>query len=174
MVSMKDIKVGKLVLNIGAGKNTDRLEKGVKLLKMISGKPPVKTKTSKRIAAWGIRPGLPIGCKVTIRGPEAAELLKRLLGGVDNKLSLQNFDGFGNISFGVLEYIDIPGMDYDPEIGVIGFQVSVTLERPGYRVMRRRLLKRPVSRHHRISKEEAVSFLKENFNLMLKEEEAEK
>ncbi len=171
MSSMKDIRIGKLVLNIGAGKDMGRLEKGVKLLKMISGRDPVKTKTNKRIAAWGIRPGLPVGCKVTIRGAKTAELLKQLLGGLDNKLSKNNFDNNGNISFGIAEYIDIPGLDYDPEIGVIGLQISIALERPGYRLMRRRLRKQSVGRHHRVNKEEAIDYMKSNFAVTLKEEE---
>ncbi len=170
MSGMKDIRIAKLTLNIGAGKNTDRLEKGVKLLKMVSGISPVKTKTTKRIAAWGIRPGLPIGCKVTVRGKRAEEIFKQLLGGVDFKLSKNNFDDHGNISFGIPEYIDIPGLDYDPEIGVIGFQVCATLERPGYRVKNRSLRTSKIGKSHRVNREDAVGFLKSRFDVVLKEE----
>lgn len=171
MSGLKNIKIGKVVLNIGAGKDAGRLEKGLKLLKMISGKDAVKTITQKRIAGWGLRPGLPVGCKVTVRGDDAVELVKQLLGGVDRLLSKNHFDSNGNISFGIPEYIDIPGLNYDPEIGVIGLQVSITLERPGFRVARRKLKKSRIGESHRISKVDAIAFMKDNFGVKLKEEE---
>lgn len=171
MSELKNIKIGKVVLNIGAGKDTGRLEKGTKLLKMIAGKDAVKTITQKRIAAWGIRPGLPVGCKVTIRGEKAVEIVKQLLGGVDQLLSKNHFDNNGNISFGIPEYIDIPGLSYDPDIGVIGLQASIALERPGFRVTRRKLNKSKVGLTHRISKIDAITFMKDQFGVKLKEEE---
>lgn len=170
MNSCRQIKVEKVTLNIGAGKSTDKLEKGLKLLELLSGTKPVKTITQKRIAGWGLRPGLPIGCKVTVRGERAAELLKQLLGGVDNKLKLKQIDSEGNVSFGISEYIEIPGVDYIPEIGVMGFQVCATLERAGFRVKKRRLQKSKVGKNQRISKEEAISFMKEKFNATIKAE----
>lgn len=69
--SMRRISVDKVTLNFGAGNDQKKLAKGVQLLRMISGKEPVKTKTVKRIPSWGLRPGLPIGCKITLRGAEA-------------------------------------------------------------------------------------------------------
>ena len=87
------------------------------------------------------------------------------------KLSKNNFDDNGNISFGIPEYIDIPGIEYDPEIGVIGLQVSIALMRPGYRVKTRRLNKAKIGKNHRINKEEAIDFMKKEFAILLKEEE---
>src|SRR3989338_3773935 len=107
MNPMKNIKVGKITLNVGAGKNTAKLEKGMKLIEALAGKPPVKTFTTKRIPTWGVRPGLPLGCKLTLRKKEARELLARLLTAKENKLSQKQFDGAGNLAFGVHEYIDI-------------------------------------------------------------------
>ena len=78
MNPMQEIRIEKITLNIGAGKDQLKLEKGIKLLKNITGIEPVKTTTSKRIPEWGIRPGLPIGCKITLRKKEAEKLLKRL------------------------------------------------------------------------------------------------
>src|SRR3989338_9288106 len=119
---MKKIRIEKLTLNIGAGKDQTLLEKGVKLLKNITGMTPIKTVTNKRIPTWGLRPGLPIGCKVTLRGKKAEELLKRLLESKANKIMESQFDNYGNIAFGIQEYVDVPGAKYDPEIGIIGFE----------------------------------------------------
>jgi large subunit ribosomal protein L5 len=166
----REIKIEKVTLNIGAGKSIDKLEKGLKLLQMITSAKPVKTFTTKRIAAWGIRPGLPIGCRVTIRGGKAHELLNQLLGAVDNKLDEKQFDNEGNIAFGIKEYIDIPGIEYDPEIGVLGFQVCITLSRAGFRIKRRKLQKKKVGSKHRIRKEDAMDFMKKNFNVVFEEE----
>jgi len=165
----REIRIEKITLNIGAGKSTEKLDKGVKLFEIITGIKPVKTISKKRIAGWGIREGLPIGCRVTIRGEKAAQLLKQLLGGLDNKLKPKQFDDEGNMSFGIKEYIDIPGIEYDPEIGVAGFQVCVTLERPGFRVKKRRLLKKKIGGKHKITKEDAIEFMKSKFNVKMEE-----
>ena len=53
--SMRQLRVAKVTLNIGAGKSTEKLEKGLKLLKAVTGIPPVKTFTNKRIPSWGLR-----------------------------------------------------------------------------------------------------------------------
>jgi large subunit ribosomal protein L5 len=170
MKSPRDIRIEKVTLNIGAGKSADRLEKGLKLFEMLTQVKPVKTITNKRIAGWGLRPGLPIGCMVTIRREKAAELLKRLLGAVDRKLKPEQFDNEGNVAFGISEYTDIPDMDYSPEIGVLGFQVCITLTRDGFRVKRRKLQRKKIGSKHRIRKEEATDFMKKNFNVVFEEE----
>jgi large subunit ribosomal protein L5 len=170
MNKSREIRVEKITLNIGAGKSTDKLEKGLKLLEMITGTKPVKTFTQKRIAAWSLRPGLPIGCKKTIRGEKANELLKQLLGALDMKLDARQFDNEGNVSFGIPEYIDIPKIEYSPEIGVLGLQVCATLTRHGFRIKRRRLHKAKIGKKHRISQQEAIEFMKKNFKVVLEEE----
>ncbi|MBU0472021.1 MAG: 50S ribosomal protein L5, partial [Nanoarchaeota archaeon] len=141
MNSMRQIRIEKVTLNIGAGKDQNRLKHAVTLLKSITGINPVKTITQKRIAGWGLRPGLPIGCKITLRKDEAKTMLLRLLQAKDNKLTKSSIDNSGNISFGIPEYIDIPEAKYDPEIGIIGLQVSITLGRPGFRIKRRKVMK---------------------------------
>ncbi len=162
---MRRLKIAKVTLNIGAGKSTEKLEKGLKLLKAITGIPPVKTFTNKRIPNWGLRPGLPIGCKLTIRKTASIELLKRLIHARDNKLSESQFDDEGNVAFGIPEYIDIQGVDYDPAIGIMGLEVCVTLERPGFRIKRRKLMKRKIPTKHRVTKQEAIDFMKEKFGI---------
>ena len=162
---MQQPRIEKLTLNIGAGKDQNKLEKGVAVLKLITGIPPVKTITTKRIPTWGLRPGLPIGCKITLRKAKAVEVLKRLLHARENKLSNRNFDDAGNISFGVLEHIDIPGITYDPKIGVMGLQACVTLEKPGYLIKKRKLLSRSLPPRHVVTHEEAITFMKTHFNV---------
>lgn len=162
---MREIRVEKLTLNIGAGKDTEKLDKAIKLLKSIAGQDPVKTTAKKRIPNWGLRPGLPIGAKLTIRKNRASEIISRLLQAKDDKLNESQFDNNGNVSFGIQEYIDIPGVSYDPAIGVMGLEASITLERRGYRIKRRRLQKRKVARSHCITKEEAIGFMKNKFGV---------
>lgn len=161
---MKRIRIDKVTLNIGAGKDSQLLGKGVKLLEALTGIPPVKTITNKRIPGWGLRPGLPIGCKVTLRGEEAEKIIPRLLASKENRLGMRNYDNAGNVSFGIPEYIDIEGSKYDPEIGIIGLQACITLVRPGYRVKRRRMRPAALSKEHIITKEDAIRFMQERFN----------
>ena len=157
---MKEIKIAKVTLNIGAGKDEEMLKKGLKLLQKLSGEiKPVTTITTKRIPGWNLRPGLKIGCKVTIR-KNTVELLKRLLAAKNNSLSEGNFDNQGNFSFGVPEYIDIKGLDYDPELKIMGLEVAVTLQRAGFRIKQRRIKQRKIGKSHLISKSEAIDFVK--------------
>ena len=155
--SMRDIRVTKITLNIGAGKNDDTLKKGLTLLKKLTPVVPVKTSTDKRIPGWGLRPGLVIGCKVTVR-KDAKELLIRLLKAKDNILKSRNFDAQGSFSFGIAEYIDIPGLEYDPDLKIMGLEVAVTLERPGFRIKKRKISPQKVGKKHLISKEDAMNF----------------
>ena len=166
MSTMKQIKIEKLTLNVGAGKDPGKLEKGVKLIKHLTGLNPVKTYTQKRLQAWGLRPGLPIGCKLTIRNQNLVkDLLAKFLKSKGNKLRKKQFDDFGNVSFGIHEYIDIPDIQYSPEIGIMGFQLSLTLTRAGMRVSTRRLKTAKIPRTHRICQDEAINFMKQSFNV---------
>jgi len=167
---MRQISIEKVTLNIGAGKDQAKLEKGIKLINNIAGTKPVKTFTKKRIQEWGLRPGLPIGCKLTVRKEKALELLKRLLEAKDNTLKASNLDNEGNISFGIGEYIDIPGINYDPDIGIMGLQVCVTLKRKGFRIKHRIIKRREISKKNRIKREEAINFMRTIFNLNMSEE----
>ena len=155
---------------MGVGTPGDKLNKAKKLLETIASAKAVETKTMKRIPTWGLRPKLAIGCKVTLRGKKAEELLTRLLKAQDNKLKQTNFDNFGNFSFGIKEYIDIPGVEYNPEFGIIGLEAAVTLERPGFRI-KRRLKERKIPFRHKIQKHEAMDFVKSKFNAVISEEE---
>lgn len=168
MNSMRELRIEKVTLNIGAGKDQAKLEKGFALLNSITGIKPVKTITNKRIPEWGIRPGLPIGCKITLRKKKAEELLNRLFEAKDKVIDKKQFDKEGNLSFGIQEYIDIPGVKYDPKIGIIGLEACVTLERPGFRIKRRHIKTAKIPSKHKITKEEAMEFFKKKFNITIK------
>ncbi len=167
---MKNIRIEKVTLNIGAGKDQSRLEKGIVLLNAVANQVPIKTVTTKRIQEWGLRPGLPIGCKITLRKDRAIKMLPRLLEAVENKLRQKQFDENGNIAFGIHEYIEIPGVKYDPKIGIMGLEVCITLERPGFRIKKRRIMPRKIPRRHRVSRQEAIEYMKSNFNTVVEAE----
>lgn len=159
MNPMREIRIEKVTLNIGVGEGGDKLLKAEKVLGEIAGRKPIRTIAKKTIRDFGIRQGEPVGCKVTLRGEAAEATLKRLLGAVEKRLNKTTFDDQGNFSFGIKEHIDIPGVKYDPEIGIFGMDVSVALCRPGYRVKYRRLEARRIPRAHRVTKDEAISFM---------------
>lgn len=162
---MRRIEIDKVTLNIGAGAPGEGLEKAVKLLAKISGSKPKVTKTKKRIPTWGLRPGLEIGAKVTLRGKKAIEVLRAILASQKNSLPASKFDDHGNIAFGVQEYLLVPGVAYDPTIGIIGFEVAITLKRPGFRIKHRISKRRKITTRHQITKQEAVDFMKKTFNM---------
>lgn len=166
---MKKIRIEKLTLNVGAGNDQDKLKKGVKLLKNLTGIEPIKTITVKRIPTWGVRPGLPIGCKLTLRGKKAQEILKRLLAAKENRLKESCYDENGTISLGIREYIDVPNLEYDTSIGIIGFQASVTLSRPGFRIKKRKNRKTKIGKTHLITKKDAIDYFKKEFNVSMEE-----
>lgn len=168
---MKEIGIEKVTLNIGTGKPGPELEKAKILLEKISGLKPAETRTQKRIPGWGLRPNLVIGCKVTLRGKKAQEVLGMLLHAKDYSLPERSFDAFGNFSFGIKEYLDIPSLNYIPEVGILGFEIAVSLQRKGFRVKRRALRKRSIPARHAIAKGEAVAFAREKLKIVVVEKE---
>jgi large subunit ribosomal protein L5 len=83
----------------------------------------------------------------------------------EKSLSASQFDINGNVSFGIEEHTDFPGMKYDPNIGVFGMDVVVVLKRPGDRISKRRIAKRKVPSRHRMNKEDAIEFLKGSYGV---------
>jgi large subunit ribosomal protein L5 len=168
MNPMKSIRVGKVTLNIGF-KDAAEIEKGKKLLSSLTTRKVVVTKARKR-STFGPTKGRPLGVMVTLRGKEALELLGRLLDAKERKIKESSFDQTGNFSFGVEECINIPGIKYDPDIGIIGMDVCVNLERPGYRVSRRKLRQAKIGKSHKINKEEALDFAKRELGVKVVKE----
>ena len=171
MNKMMEVRIEKVTLNIGAGKDQAKLEKGISLIKQIAGVAPVKTITNKRIMGWGLRPGLPIGCKITLRKKQAVDIIPRLLHAKDNTLSEDQFDENGNLSFGIPEYIDIEGAKYDPKIGVMGLEACITFERAGYRVKKRKVKNAKIGKKHKLTKQECIEFMKKKFNTKIGDSE---
>lgn len=159
---MREIRIEKVVLNMGVGSKEEALKNATKLLKKVSGIEPLVTKSKKR-STFNVPKGKPIGCKVTVR-KGAEKLLKSLLEANENKLQESNFDSTGNVSFGISEYINIPEIEYDPSIEIVGFDIAVRLERPGFRTSRKRLGTK-IGKKHKIKKEEAIEFMKKKFNV---------
>lgn len=164
-MGMKDIRIEKITLNIGCGVKTP-IETARAVLQNVSGGKVIVTNTKKR-TTFNVPKNKPIGCKITIR-KSTESFLKRLLEAKENRLKMSNFDNTGNFSFGVKEYIDVPSMDYDPKLGVLGFDVCVTLERPGYRVKRKRLANK-IGRSHLIKREDAIEFAKQRLGVEIEE-----
>ncbi len=157
---MKKISLAKVVLNMGVGKSGEPIEIGKKTLVQITGKKPNERNAKKSQRDWGVRKGEPIGIAVTIRGNDATELLKKLLVVKDNQIAEKAFDNEGNLSFG----INIPGIKYDPKIGILGLEVSISLTRPGFNIKFNKN-KAKVGKNHRITKSEAIKFLTEEFGV---------
>lgn len=162
---MKKISLAKIVLNMGVGKSGEAIETAKKALDQISGKKSSGRAAKETQRDWGVRKGEPIGVAVTIRDQDAIDLLKRLLEAKNFQLKAKSFDAFGNFSFGIREHIDIPGVKYDPQIGILGMDVAVALNRPGYSVRTRSKHKASVGKSHVISAKEAQEFVAKEYGV---------
>lgn len=160
---MKRISVDKIVINIGVGKSGEPIEKAKKALLELTGQRPAVRGAKKTVRDFGIHKGEPIGTIVTLRREPALEFLKRVIAAKRNVLKASSFDNYGNISLGIHEHIDIPGTKYNPEIGIFGMDVNVVLSRPGYRIAKKSRKSAQIGRTHRIDKEEAIDFFKQEF-----------
>ncbi len=154
-------RIEKVVVNLNVGKSGEPLEKANKVLEEITGHTPVKRKAKKTIRDFGIREGESIAVVVTLRKQEAIEFLKKVLPVVDNKVSRRAFDVRGNFSFGLKEHIEIPGVKYDPEIGIFGMDVCVSVNRPGQRIKIRKKQSKTVGPKHLLTPEESIVFVKQ-------------
>lgn len=162
---MRGIRLEKAVINIGVGDAGERLLKAEKVMGMVTGRKPVRTVAKTTNRDLGIRKGMQIGVKVTIRGKDAEEFVRKALDIRENRIPEWSFDKWGNFSFGIQDYTDFPGMKYDPEIGIFGLDVCVTLGRPGCRIKSRRVLKRSVPKVHRVTKAEGQEFARSKLNV---------
>ncbi|NWF87025.1 50S ribosomal protein L5 [Candidatus Bathyarchaeota archaeon] len=154
-------KIAKVVINISVGKSGEPLEKATKVLKEITGQNPSKRKAKKTIRDFSIRKGEPIACIVTLRNEKALDFLKKVLPIIDNKLSKESFDEHGNFSFGIKEHIEIPGVKYDPDIGIFGMDICVSVSRPGYCVKNRCRKETSIGSKHVLTPEESMMFVKD-------------
>lgn len=162
---MRRIRLEKVVLNMGVGQSGPALEAAKKALEQISGCKPCPRSARGTQRDFGVRKGEPIGVAVTVRGGQAEALAARLFEARGNEVARRSFDNFGNFSFGIREHIDIPGVKYDPTVGIIGLDVCVSLSRPGFGVRKRSKHKARVGRSHRITADEARSFVAGKFGI---------
>ncbi|AIZ56823.1 50S ribosomal protein L5 [Candidatus Methanoplasma termitum] len=165
MNAMRDIHIEKVTVNIGVGEAGERLAKAQKVLEMVTGQKSVQTISKAVNRDLGIRVGMPLGCKVTLRGDAANNFLERALPIRERKIYEYSFDKEGNMSFGISDYTDFEGMKYDPEIGIFGMDVNVVLRRTGNRITQRALLRRKIPKHHRVQRDEAIQYMKENYEI---------
>lgn len=152
-------RIEKVVVNISVGKSGEPLEKATRVLKELVGQTPCKRKAKESIRDFNVRKGESIACIVTLRGEDAIKFLNRVLPVVDKKISARSFDRQGNFSFGIKEHIEISGVKYDPEVGIFGMDVCVSVTRPGYRVKNRRD-ENKIGAKHVLTPEESMAFIK--------------
>jgi large subunit ribosomal protein L5 len=158
-------KIEKVVVNISVGKSGEPLEKAVKVLKEIAGQTPCRRKAKESVRDFNIRKGESIACIVTLRKEKAVDFLNKVLPVIDKKLSGRCFDRQGNFSFGIKEHIELPGVKYDPDVGIFGMDVCVSVTRPGYRVKTRRRRRSKLGTKHVLTPEESMAFAKETLGV---------
>ena len=133
--AMQVPRIQKITLNMGLGEAlTDKkvLDAGANDLAVISGQKPIVTKARKSVAAFKVREGWSIGCKVTLRRQRMYEFLDRIISVAIPRvrdfrgLSVKAFDGRGNFSLGFREQIAFPEIDYDKVDAFRGLNVTLT------------------------------------------------
>ncbi len=127
-------RLDKIVINMGVGEainDVKILEAAARDLSLITGQRPVMTRAKAAIAGFKLRAGVPIGCRVTLRGNRMYEFYDRLVNAAIPRirdfrgLSPRSFDGRGNYSFGVREHIIFPEIDYDKILKIIGMDITI-------------------------------------------------
>jgi large subunit ribosomal protein L5 len=165
MNPMMEPRIDKVVIHIGVGESGQRLVNAETILEEITNYSPVRSLAKKTLPGFGIKKHEPIGCKLTLRGREAEEFLEVALKAAGSALRSSQFDDTGCFSFGIEEHTDFPGMKYEPEIGIFGMDVAVSIKRPGYRVARRRVSRRKIPTRHKVPMGEAIDYIQNRFGI---------
>merc|ERR1711998_818442 len=150
-------------VNISVGESGDQLTRAERVLKELSGQNVVHSKARLTVRTFGIRRNEKIACHVTVRGPKAQAILEKGLKVKEYALLRKNFSETGSFGFGINEHIDL-GIKYDPAIGIFGMDFFIVLERPGFRVSRRKRLRSRIGTKHKISKADAIDWFVKTFN----------
>ncbi|AKJ38757.1 MULTISPECIES: 50S ribosomal protein L5 [Methanosarcina] len=162
---MRTPVVEKVIVHMGVGESGQHLVDAEEILRAITGQEVVRCFAKRTLPAFSIKKNEPIGCKVTLRGQRAQQFLETALGIVDKTLGRSQFDSLGNVSFGIEEHTDFPGMKYDPNIGVFGMDVTVVIKRPGERICKRRIATRKIPTNHKVTVEDAIAFLNDSYGV---------
>ena len=161
---MQEIEIEKMVLHCGG--TEDKLEKSIKLLEMITGSNKIYViKSTRRIPTFGISPGKKSGAKITIRNQsKIKELLERFFVSMDNELPKKQITT-NQVCFGIPEYIEVPGLEYDRDIGITGFEVMLVFKRKGKSVKMRKIKRGKYPKRQGVSKDEIVNYMENKFSL---------
>jgi len=158
-------RIEKVTVNIGVGEAGEKLKKAETVLERLTGQKPVQTLSKTTNKDWGIRNRMPIGCKVTLRKKTADKFLTEALKTRDNKIALYSFDDQGNFSFGIPDHTLFEGQKYDPNIGIFGMDICVSMEKPGYTVKHRRIDRRKIPQRHQVTRDETIKFMTAAFHV---------
>ena len=127
-------KVEKIIINMGVGEavgNPKALDAAVADLALITGQKPILTRAKKSLAAWKLRQGMPIGCKVTLRGVRMYQFLDKFMNVALPRvrdfrgISSKSFDGRGNYAIGLKEQLIFPEVEYDKIDKLRGMNIVV-------------------------------------------------
>jgi large subunit ribosomal protein L5 len=162
---MQRVKLDKVVVHISVGGDWNKLQKAAKLLEEITGQKPIIKKAKRTIKSFGISRNQPISAMVTLRKDKAKSFLLRALDAVDYRIKESSFDENGNLAFGISEHLMLPDVRYDPEIGIFGMDIIVSLAKPGRRVKLRKYRRSRLGKNAKVTKEEAIEFFKSEFNV---------
>ncbi len=169
MNTMQEPKIDKVVVHIGVGESGQRLVNAETILREITKHNPVRSNAKKTLPTFGIKKNEPIGIKLTLRGKAAEDFLTTALKASGATLRGGQFDEQGNFSFGIEEHTDFPGMRYNPEIGIFGMDVNVSMKRAGYRIARRRIAQKKLPAKQRLNKADTMDYIQKKFSVSISE-----
>ena len=158
-------RIAKITVNIGVGEAGEKLKKSEKVLQSITGQKPIETLSRTTSKDWALRKRMPIGCKVTLRKDIAEKFLIQALKTRDNKIADYSFDDQGHFSFGIPDHTLFEGQKYDPDIGIFGMDISITMEKPGYRIKTRRIDQRKIPKNHQVNRKQTMEYIKQKFKV---------
>ncbi|MGI0141224.1 MAG: 50S ribosomal protein L5 [Candidatus Micrarchaeales archaeon] len=160
---MQEVRLEKVVINIGIGSNDQLLPNAKMLIQKLTGRNSVPTVAKKRDPSLNIRRGQVIGSMVTLRKAAAEDLLKRALDANNNTIREKSIND-NSLSFGIKEYIDFSGVKYDPKIGMLGMNINANFARRGRRVEQRRRIRSMAAQEHRkVTKAEIIEYITKHF-----------
>ena len=162
--AMRKIKLEKIILSCGA--TGPDLEKSKQLLELLTERKAqiVHSGPKTRIPNFGVKPKMPLGTMVTLRGKDATEILKRMLVAVDKKIRKKQV-AQNSFSFGIQEYIEIPGIEYRRDIGIRGLNVTASFIRAGVRVKRKKIKASKLPQKQYVRPQEIIAYIKEHFGV---------